>query len=653
MKLRSKLFLCILPACLLLILSIKSTAEEEVFQDVWTLMRIAGDNAGFVHTRTVRFDEDGRTLFRTDETSRMEMKRFGDTIAISMHDQTVEDLEGNVLRMHRESMMSGVETLADLVVEEGEALVTITTMGKPRKYIISWDPETLGPIGTWKLRKKMGVDPGAEYSYKSFSFDADKVITTFVEVMGHETTELLDGDKAELCYSISTSDFMPGIKMHEWFLDDIDVIKSSFRIMGIDFETYRTTRERALGTKGAEIKSDMLIESMARSNINLPAPYRLDSILYRFKAKDAELGIPEGLEDLRQKILENDGQVAKVLIRARAPESMQKRPMENPPEELREYLEPSAFVQSDHPPLREKALELVEGETDAWKAACRLERFVFEHIKDKNMATGFASAAEVFENQCGDCSEHGVLLAAVCRAAGIPSRVAMGYMYLGGIFGGHMWAEVWINGEWYPLDGVMGIGRVDPTHITFSTSSLKEGGLGESFFSAVQGLGNLDITILEFTRGEKTVKVNEQFKDYIIENGTYTNTLYGISITKPEGYTYEDYERDFSGPNFTLVTMDGDSRAWLDAMPEVFYFSFDNFKERMTKGVKATVLSELPRRVCKREARVYMIEKEGEVHRILACFDGDTCYQLSMHIEDDERDILQFERMVKSIRFSD
>ena len=137
-----------------------------------------------------------------------------------------------------------------------------------------------------------------------------------------------------------------------------------------------------------------------------------------------------------------------------------------------EYLEPNAYLQSDHKELQRKALEIVGDETDAWKAACLLENFVNKHIKEISFGTAQASAAEVLENATGDCSEHAVLLAALCRAAGIPARVAIGYMYIAGIFGGHMWAEVWIDGDWYPIDGVVGIGRVGPTHITFSTSSL-------------------------------------------------------------------------------------------------------------------------------------------------------------------------------------
>src|SRR5687768_15819220 len=45
-----------------------------------------------------------------------------------------------------------------------------------------------------------------------------------------------------------------------------------------------------------------------------------------------------------------------------------------------------------------------------------LRKVVYRHISKKNMATAFASASETARAQSGDCSEHGVLLAAMLRS---------------------------------------------------------------------------------------------------------------------------------------------------------------------------------------------------------------------------------------------
>ncbi|MFH2000403.1 MAG: transglutaminase-like domain-containing protein, partial [Planctomycetota bacterium] len=478
--------------------------EGKLIRDTWTRSTMGEDEIGWTHEVVFEIVKEGRTQYKSKNDVVMEFKRFGQGVTISMESWALENEEGSILEMHQKSMMSGQATLYDLVVEGEKACLTITTMGTPRKSEIDWNAETIGTMGIWKLRQKKGNVPGIEYSYKAFLFEYMQTVKMSIKLEDYEETELLDNAKAKLFRAINTIDLLPGVNTIEWWSDDFITQKTSVKMMGLSMESFHTTKERAMKEGNSELKGDVILETMAKSNINIPVPYKLDSILYRFIPKDPAIGLPKNMNRLNQKVLEQNEKEAIVRISAVVPESAQSFPIRNPPPELMEYLEANAYIQCDHPPLQQKALDIVKDAKDAWQAACLLENFVFTYIKDKNFGTGFASAAEVFENPCGDCSEHGVLLVAMCRAVGIPSRVAMGYMYLGGIFGGHMWAEVWMEGKWYPIDGVMGIGRVDPTHITFTDTSLHNGGLSQAFASAITGLGNIELQIIEFTRGDHT-----------------------------------------------------------------------------------------------------------------------------------------------------
>ena len=76
------------------------------------------------------------------------------------------------------------------------------------------------------------------------------------------------------------------------------------------------------------------------------------------------------------------------------------------------------------------------------------------------------SAADVARSLEGDCTEHSVLLAALCRARKIPARVAIGLVYYqprGEASPGyayHMWTEVWVNQRWTPIDATLGRGGI-------------------------------------------------------------------------------------------------------------------------------------------------------------------------------------------------
>ena len=109
------------------------------------------------------------------------------------------------------------------------------------------------------------------------------------------------------------------------------------------------------------------------------------------------------------------------------------------------------MIDSEDEKVQRLAKRAIGNSRDPWDKAVKIEHWVFQNIRDKNFATAFAPASEVARNLTGDCSEHAVLAAAMCRAVGIPSRVAVGLLYMDDDrrrlkgFGFHMWHEVYVN----------------------------------------------------------------------------------------------------------------------------------------------------------------------------------------------------------------
>lgn len=156
--------------------------------------------------------------------------------------------------------------------------------------------------------------------------------------------------------------------------------------------------------------------------------------------------------------------------------------------------------------LTEQALENSGSKTPLARAET-LRRFVHRYINRKGLDVGFAGAAEVAVSRSGDCTEHGVLLAAMLRAEGVPSRVVTGLIYVDRfssqreVFGYHMWTQAWIadadgqGGRWVDFDATQPI-RFDAAHIALATSSLSDHeDLGD--MAALAPLfGQLEITVL-------------------------------------------------------------------------------------------------------------------------------------------------------------
>ena len=84
-----------------------------------------------------------------------------------------------------------------------------------------------------------------------------------------------------------------------------------------------------------------------------------------------------------------------------------------------------------------------------------------------------------------------VLLAALCRSAGIPARVAAGLVYLRGRFYYHAWNELYLN-EWVAVDATLGQFPADVTHIKFIEGDM------EDQVKVLNLIGKLKIEVVDY-----------------------------------------------------------------------------------------------------------------------------------------------------------
>jgi transglutaminase-like putative cysteine protease len=96
---------------------------------------------------------------------------------------------------------------------------------------------------------------------------------------------------------------------------------------------------------------------------------------------------------------------------------------------MEEYLKATAAIEADHPVIRAKAAELTAGTATDREKAVRLFYFVRDQIPYNlfmiSMHPDDFRASFVLETGKGYCVQKAVLLCALARAAGIPSRLAL------------------------------------------------------------------------------------------------------------------------------------------------------------------------------------------------------------------------------------
>ena len=131
-----------------------------------------------------------------------------------------------------------------------------------------------------------------------------------------------------------------------------------------------------------------------------------------------------------------------------------------------EYVANCHFIKGDDATVQKHARTSVGKETDPWKRALLIESWVHKNMEMTMPRGVFTPSDQVARSLKGNVSEYAFLVAAMARALGIPSRVAIGLIYEDAdetpVMRYHMWTEVWVKNEWQPVDATLGRGGIGP-----------------------------------------------------------------------------------------------------------------------------------------------------------------------------------------------
>jgi len=158
--------------------------------------------------------------------------------------------------------------------------------------------------------------------------------------------------------------------------------------------------------------------------------------------------------------------------------------------ENNKYLTSTPLIQSDHPLIIDKVSEIVSKDDNDLTKAKKITKWLYNNIQKKPVIS-VPNALETLKNKMGDCNEHSALMAAMTRAANIPSKIEAGLVYLKGRFYYHAWNSIYI-GKWITVDSLMGQIPADITHIC-----LVSGGLDKQL-DIIKAIGNIKLDILSY-----------------------------------------------------------------------------------------------------------------------------------------------------------
>jgi hypothetical protein len=476
------------------------TRKSAPIRDAWDIYFLQGNRIGYGHTNVVHGRQDGRQVVVTNSLNHLAVKREGQTTQEDIRVQSVETPEGRLIRFDTELRL-GPSPIRSMGEVHGDQLVitTSSTGAAPpagSSTSIPWLPNCGGPFAMEQSLLRKPMRPGERRELKSLMVGFNQIADVELDAKDFEPTKLLGGTYHLL--RIDTVTRLPdGQKLDGIVWTDRmgDALKTYSQAMGL--ETYRAAKAEALEEAGAA-ELDLMPATMVKLKRPLPNAHHTQEVQYRISLDG---GDPSGafVAGPTQAIKPLDAQTALVTVYAIRPgqsDGNRHAPADPPTDD---DLQPNSFIQSDDPKIRSDAAKAAGGETDPWRVAVALERYVHREVKNKNYSQAFATSAEVARSREGDCTEHAVFLAALARARDIPARVAVGLIYMPSAqaFGYHMWTEAHIDKRWIPIDGTLALGGIGAAHLKIAHSNLKGASIYSAFLPVVQIIGRLGIEVAD------------------------------------------------------------------------------------------------------------------------------------------------------------
>lgn len=468
---------------LLLVMSAATISAAETTKERWYVVRVDGKKMG--HQRAITVSSAERV--RQTEILDIEMDRGGEKAALFSESMTEETSAGRPVGFAVRFRASAQETITKGNVRpDGQIEVTETVNQQARApRLVKLDQGALFPHGALLRLRQAGLKPGVEVDLIAFDPTVMSSLTVHTKVLRKARRQTIEGELELLEVQQIMRIAGTEVESNAWVNADFDVYEMRTTIGGLAMQMQLSTRAEALANNET---ANYFLEQFVRSPRALSPEEQQSGLSYRIQLKKnaGTARLPQ--TDEQSVAPSSDGYLVTICERC-GKSPLDQRSAQN----LREHSQPSAWLQSDDPALKNAALQNTKGAKTELEKMQRLQDFVSAHISQSNLSTGYASAKEAFENRTGDCTEYALLLAAMARAVGIPSRVAGGLAYSPAYLGQnnsfipHAWTQAYVQGRWRSFDAALG--QFDAGHITLSVSD----GSPTSSFAGAALLGNVQI----------------------------------------------------------------------------------------------------------------------------------------------------------------
>ena len=441
-------------------------------RDTWMNIFQNKNKIGFSHSRL--FKES--TGYRLTEAVQMRINTMGMIQDLNLNTETELNPDFTLRRLDFE-ISSGRFRFGVRGSVDGNILhATTESAGSNRSLDIALNAKPYHFGSIIHAVAATGLESGDKYIFNIFDPASMGQADVIVEVIGQEKINSNGSDQLTTKVSLN----FKGVSQLAWVGEKGDIVREK-GLLGIRLE--KTDRQDALDGLAVDSVQDFTKAASVSSNVLLENLETLEVLKIRIQGISPQnLQLDGGRQTFEGQVLTVNKEKLTDLAAGLPPQNLAAL------EKI--FLRPSPFIQSDHQKILDLAEQILGDAPDPpLTRARKLVDWVHTHI-EKRPVLSLPDALSTLENRVGDCNEHAVLLAALARAAGIPTRLEAGLVYLKGRFYYHAWNLVYL-GKWVTADAVFGQLPADVSHLRLVTGS------SQQQMDLMGVIGKVQLTVLQ------------------------------------------------------------------------------------------------------------------------------------------------------------
>ncbi|VTS03862.1 transglutaminase-like domain-containing protein [Tuwongella immobilis] len=454
--------------------------QSKLLFENWEVALLDGNRVGYVHFTVHEDSANGVKALRATKSMKLSVLRGGNVATIQADTGTYETADGTVLGVFMTQALGQNQSLQMTGAVEGKELILEVEDRVKNEKRIPWPEGVVGLLKETRLLREKKAKPGDEIDYLYFEPTIAAIVKIRVNVGEKEVLTFDNGTKRELLRIQSKAERIANVQlpgMTAW-IDPMtyQTLVSEVELPGLGrLRMVRSTKENATArVEPKALKTDLLATQSIPLGERVNQLHAQGGIVYRITLSGDDDVTSAFSKDARQSIENVQKNSFELHVQAvRKPKAVEKvEPA------AKEFLESNYFINSNDDRVKQLAKMAVAGAADDWQKSLQIEKFVRQNMRAVNFGEAMATADHVARTLSGDCTEFAMLAAAMCRAEGIPSRTAVGLIYVDSaerpVLAFHMWTEVYVKGQWLAIDATRANGGVGPGHLKISDHSWYE-----------------------------------------------------------------------------------------------------------------------------------------------------------------------------------